>query len=67
MDAFHYDACSYEETLNRWRIKPRIIRNIDGGKEVVLIGKNHTDRFRMHRLGVKSELKTEPLCRDCFS
>jgi mannose-6-phosphate isomerase len=60
MDGFHYDACSYEETLNRWRIKPRIIRNIDGGKEVVLIGKNHTDRFRMHRLDVKSELKTEP-------
>ena len=60
MDGFHYDAFTYEETLNRWRLKPEVIRNTDGGKEVVLIGKNHTGRFRMHRLDVNTELKTDP-------
>lgn len=60
MDGFHFDAFDYEETLNRWRLTPKVIRSGNGGKEVVLIGKKQTDRFRMHRLDVTAEFQTDP-------
>ena len=59
MDGFHYDAFDYEETLNRWRLQPEVIRETGSGKEVALIGSIHTDRFRMHRLDIDLEFKTD--------
>lgn len=59
MDCFHYDAFDLEETLARWRLHPEVVRETGTGKEVKLIGSNHTDRFRMHRLDVASEFSTE--------
>lgn len=59
MDGFHYDAFDFEETMNRWRLQPKVIRETDGGKAVELIGSSHTDRFRMHRLDIDREFKTD--------
>jgi len=60
MDCFHFDAFEYEETLSRWRLNPKVIRRSGGGKELVLIGRKQTDRFRMHRLDVTTEFQTDP-------
>ena len=59
MDGFHYDTFELEETIIRWRLRPEVIRETDNGKEVMLIGSNHTDRFRMHRLDIDLEFKTD--------
>ena len=59
MDGFHYDAFDYEETMNRWRLQPEVIQDTGSGKEVELIGSSHTDRFRMHRLDIDLEFKTD--------
>jgi mannose-6-phosphate isomerase len=61
MDCFHYDAFDAEETKTRWQIQTEVIRETDNGKEVRLIGSNHTDRFRMHRLDTDLEFKTDGL------
>ncbi len=52
LDCFHYDAYSYEETLNRWKIEPVSVKRVHGGEELCLIGIDHTPCFRMHKLDI---------------
>jgi mannose-6-phosphate isomerase len=56
LNCFHYEGYSYENTLARWKKNPKVIRETPGGKEVRLIGREDTSRFRMHRLDVATEL-----------
>lgn len=59
-DCFHYDSYSREETLKRWRIEPRTIREEAGGAEHELIGQAATDKFRLTRLVVRGALEFQP-------
>lgn len=52
IDCFHYQDLTVEQTMDKWRIKPEIVRSENGSKEKVLIGKRHTKCFRMNELEV---------------
>ena len=53
LDCFHYEGLSYEDTLKRWKKEPRLLQQQSGGNEIVLIGKEDTDRFNVHVLEVE--------------
>ncbi|HHY99290.1 MAG TPA: mannose-6-phosphate isomerase [Firmicutes bacterium] len=64
-DCFHYDSYSYEETLKRWRLQPRTIREETGGSEYELIGYADTDKFRLTKLEISDSLELQ--ADGCFS
>lgn len=65
LGTYHYDGCSYEENLRRWKVEPKILRETENGKEVYLIGSDQTPFFG----GVRYELTGEfaPMDTGTFS
>lgn len=59
-DCFHYESTSYEETVKKWRIEPRLVQSVQGAKVTELVGKEHTDKFRLYKYEVSDVLS----CRD---
>lgn len=59
LDSFHYEALRIEETLERWKKSPRLYRETSGGSEHILIGREDTDRFRMHTIRVEDRYPCE--------
>lgn len=55
-DCFHYDSYSLEETLNRWRIEPRIVQSNSGSKVWELVGTEDTDKFRLFKYEISDLL-----------
>jgi mannose-6-phosphate isomerase len=58
LDCFQYEALTYEQAHQRWKLAPTIIRLELGGTETELIGVEATSCFRMNRLVVKDRLET---------
>ena len=56
LNCFHYETYDYTETLRRWKVQTVAKRQDQNGEEVVLIGEDHTDRFRMEQLSVISSM-----------
>lgn len=52
LDCFHYETRSLEQTIDKCKVKPTIIRFENGGIEKQLIGAAATDRFSMNELEV---------------
>ncbi|NOU93674.1 mannose-6-phosphate isomerase [Paenibacillus sp. LMG 31456] len=59
LDCFHYESHSYEDARSKWKKDPVLLSENEGGKELVLIGKESTDRFRMHTIEVTGSFVTE--------
>ncbi|MCR8633749.1 type I phosphomannose isomerase catalytic subunit [Paenibacillus radicis (ex Xue et al. 2023)] len=59
LDCFHYESHSYENARSKWKKSPALLRESEDGKELVLIGKESTDRFRMHTIEVTGCFSTE--------
>ena len=59
-DCFHYEPDPYEETLKKWRIKPRLIQSLPGAKVTELVGERNTDKFRL----LKYEIGDKVDCHD---
>jgi mannose-6-phosphate isomerase len=55
LDAFHYDALTYEETMKRWKKQPRMHKQAAGGREMRLIGAEDTNCFRVNLLEVEQD------------
>lgn len=55
-DCFNYETANYKETVSRWKLEPELIREEQGGRETVLIGRKNTDCFRMHSLEVNNKI-----------
>jgi mannose-6-phosphate isomerase len=55
LDCFHYEFYSYEDARSRWKKTPVLLAENGGGKEYILIGKDSTDRFRMHTIEVNGD------------
>ncbi len=52
MDCFHYEGLTLEQTMDRWKVKPEVLRSEDGGIEKILIGYRQTKCFRMNEIEV---------------
>lgn len=55
LDCFHYDDCTFEEALNRWKIEPNTIDASDGYTLNIIFNKNHTDCFGLSELYLNGE------------
>jgi mannose-6-phosphate isomerase len=64
-DIFKYDTFTREETLGNWQVAPEIVKELDGSKEIEIIGYNRTPYFRMTQVEVQTE--TEVQCDGVFS
>jgi mannose-6-phosphate isomerase len=58
-DIFKYNTFTREETLENWQVAPQIIKELDGSKEIELIGYGRTPYFRMTQVEVKTETNIE--------
>lgn len=61
LDCFHYDSLSFDETMKRWKIEPRIETRPDGSLLKHLIDSRHTDCFSLAELEIPavSTLRSE--------
>ena len=50
LDCFHYDSCSYEEALRRWKINPQIVERSDTYSLKSIFNKTHTNCFGLKEL-----------------
>jgi mannose-6-phosphate isomerase len=57
LDCFHYEGLTAEDTLQRRRLQPQLIREEAGGRRIRMIGAQDTPFFAMERLEVRGELK----------
>lgn len=57
-DCFSYQTATLAETIRQWRVAPRELNRAAGGRETVLLGKEHTRLFGMHQVDVNSEFDT---------
>lgn len=52
LDCFHYDPCSYEEALKRWKITPQSIEEGEGYRLTSIFNETHTDCFAVNELSL---------------
>lgn len=50
LDCFHYDPCSYEEALKRWKIIPQVLEKGEGYQLSTIFNETHTDCFGVSKL-----------------
>lgn len=55
LSSYHFDGCSYEENLKRWKSEHKVIRQGDWGQESIIIGPEQTSYFSFTELIVGSE------------
>lgn len=53
LDCFHYNPCTKEEALKRWKITPQIIEEANGNVLTTIFNKKHTDCFGVNELELK--------------
>lgn len=58
-DLFKYDTFTREETLENWQVVPEMVTELEGSKEIELIGYNRTPYFRMTQLEVQTETEVQ--------
>lgn len=57
-DCFHYNGYTEEEIMEKWFIKPSMLRQEQGGKEIEIISPSYTPYFSMKRLEVDECITT---------
>ncbi|HET9571222.1 MAG TPA: type I phosphomannose isomerase catalytic subunit [Bacteroidales bacterium] len=60
LDCFHYDSYSYEETMRRWKIDPKVVSKSMDFQLRALIDSDHTHCFSLHELVVYTRTTTQP-------
>ncbi|MBD0777275.1 class I mannose-6-phosphate isomerase [Maribacter sp. ANRC-HE7] len=50
LECFHYDCCSYEEALRRWKVKPEVVDNSDTYSLKTIFNERHTNCFGLNEL-----------------
>lgn len=60
LQCFHYNGCSYEEALKRWKVKPETIDSSSSFTLKSIFNETHTDCFGLKELDLNGEysLKT---------
>ncbi|WP_339710647.1 type I phosphomannose isomerase catalytic subunit [uncultured Kriegella sp.] len=55
LDCFHYDCCSYEEALKRWKVEPQLIDSSASYTLKSIFNETHTDCFGLKELDLNGE------------
>lgn len=55
LGAYHYDGCSYEENLRRWKSVHKVIREGSWGNESIIIGPDQTTYFSFTEITLDGE------------
>lgn len=58
-DCFHYNSDSYEKTMKKLRLAPELVNTVSGGKIIELIGRKHTNKFRLFKYEIE-------YCLNCY-
>lgn len=53
---FHYDSCSFEEAVKKWKIAPEIIKQTDEFTLRSIFNKSHTNCFSLKELELNGEM-----------
>lgn len=59
LKCFHYDCCSFEEAVKRWKITPKTIESSDSYTYKTIFNRNHTDCFGLNELDLDGEFILE--------
>lgn len=60
LDMHRYEPLTRQETLTRWKIEPRVLREEEGFRLLSLLDTAHTDCFSMQRLDLHGEYTMLP-------
>jgi len=55
LDCFHYDGCTYEEALNRWKVSPNTIESSEQFTLKSIFNESHTDCFGLSELDLDGD------------
>ncbi|MDW5289169.1 type I phosphomannose isomerase catalytic subunit [Formosa sp. PL04] len=55
LECFHYDCCSYDEALSRWKVKPKVLDNSDIYNLKTIFNETHTNCFGLNELDLNGE------------
>lgn len=55
LKCFHYDGCSFEEAIKRWKITPKILETTDSFTFKTIFNETHTDCFGLNELNLDGE------------
>lgn len=55
LECFHYDCCSKEEALKRWKIEPQVIDSSNTYNLKSIFNETHTDCFGLNELDLNGE------------
>ena len=55
LQCFHYDGCSFQEAIKKWKILPEIIASSDAYTLKTIFNENHTDCFGLNELELDGE------------
>jgi mannose-6-phosphate isomerase len=59
LECFHYDNCSQEEAIKRWKISPEIIQTSDEFTFKTIFNEKHTDCFGLNELDLNGEFELQ--------
>ncbi|MEH7238684.1 type I phosphomannose isomerase catalytic subunit [Bacillus sp. JJ1562] len=56
-DCFNYDTYTRDETLEKWYVKPSVLKEVMNNREIELIGYQDTPYFKMTQVEVENEIE----------
>lgn len=59
LSCFHYDGCSYEDALKRWKVEPKIIATDGFSNLKTIFNESHTNCFGVQELDLNGEFTIE--------
>jgi mannose-6-phosphate isomerase len=59
LKCFHYQGCSYEEALKRWKIEPEVVESNEDYRVKTIFNEKHTDCFALNELELKGRMIIE--------
>ncbi len=59
LQCFHYDGCSYDEAIKRWKIIPKVLESTEEYTLKTVFNENHTDCFALKELELIGQIEME--------
>jgi mannose-6-phosphate isomerase len=59
LKCFHYDSCSYEDAIRRWKVAPKVMETSGTCSLKTIFNASHTDCFALKELDLKGEMTVQ--------
>jgi mannose-6-phosphate isomerase len=59
LKCFHYQGCSYEDALKRWKVEPEVVESNEDYRVKTIFNEKHTDCFALNELELKGRIIIE--------